>query len=126
MARRFLAAFLAEAGVDDEEVVATAQLCLSELVTNAVVHASTTSELSATLDRVLTVAVRDRGRTGSETRVDRDADPLRVHGRGLLIVEAMADRWGSERDAVGTTVWFALEIDHRGERHAVSDHPQAL
>ncbi len=34
-----------------------------------------------------------------------------MHGRGLLLVEALADRWGSERDAVGTTVWFSLDLD---------------
>ena len=34
---------------------------------------------------------------------------MRVHGRGLQLVEALADRWGSERDAAGTTVWFVIE-----------------
>ena len=115
LARRFLREFLAESEVP-EEVSETAQLCLSELVTNAVTHASTTSELRATLDSgVLTVAVRDRGQArhshGAEARPDEDADPLRVHGRGLQLVEALADRWGSERDAVGTTVWFVLEAE---------------
>ena len=116
LARRFLREFLAESDVP-EEVSETAQLCLSELVTNAVVHANTTSELRATLDSgVLTVAVRDRGqakhsRPSAEARPDADADPLRVYGRGLQLVEALADRWGSDRDAVGTTVWFVLEAD---------------
>lgn len=114
LARRFLREFLVESEVD-EEVSEVAQLCLSELVTNAVVHANTTSELRATLDSgVLTVAVRDRGQkrhSGQvpEARPDEDADPLRVYGRGLQLVDALADRWGSERDAVGSTVWFVLE-----------------
>jgi len=117
LARRFLREFLEAAELSDD-VVETAQLCLSELVTNAVVHASTTCELRATLDAgVLTVVVRDRGqarqREAPEARPDPEAaDPLRVYGRGLQLVEALADRWGSERDAVGTTVWFVLETDN--------------
>jgi anti-sigma regulatory factor (Ser/Thr protein kinase) len=111
LARRFLKEFLEESGITGE-LAATAELCLSELVTNAVVHADTTSELDATLDAgVLTVSVRDRGQAGATARLIPDKDPLRVHGRGLQLVEALADRWGSERDAVGTTVWFALETD---------------
>ena len=26
-------------------------------------------------------------------------------------MEALSDRWGSERDALGTSVWFSLELD---------------
>ena len=36
---------------------------------------------------------------------------MRVSGRGLMLVEALADRWGSEVDASGTTAWFVLELD---------------
>ena len=43
---------------------------------------------------------------------------MRVHGRGLQLVEALSDRWGSERDAAGTTVWFALELDRPDKRPA--------
>lgn len=115
VARRFLREFLARSAVD-EDVSATAELCLSELVTNAVVHAGSRSELRATLDDDrLTVAVSDRGGVpvdAADAAPDEDPDVLRVHGRGLQLVEALADRWGSERDAVGTTVWFALELHH--------------
>ena len=105
------------------DLAETAQLCLSELVTNAIVHAGTRCELRATLDTALTVAVRDRGGPASDAALvaapDADPDPLRVHGRGLQLVDALADRWGSERDAVGTTVWFSLELD--GERRQASE-----
>jgi anti-sigma regulatory factor (Ser/Thr protein kinase) len=109
-ARRFLRELLARAEVPDE-VAATAELCLSELVTNAIVHAGGRVELRASLDSALTVSVRDRGGPAPEAAPDADPDPLRVHGRGLQLVEALADRWGSERDALGTSVWFALELD---------------
>jgi anti-sigma regulatory factor (Ser/Thr protein kinase) len=109
-ARRFLREFLADAEVSDD-LSATAELCLSELVTNAIVHAGGRIELRATLDGVLTVSVRDRGGPAADAAPTVDSDVLRVHGRGLQLVEALADRWGSERDAVGTRVWFSLELD---------------
>jgi anti-sigma regulatory factor (Ser/Thr protein kinase) len=110
LARRFLRDFLGRFDVP-EEVSETAQLCLSELVTNAVLHAGTRSELRATLDADLTVSVRDRGRASPDQPApDGDPDLLRVHGRGLMLVEALSDRWGSERDAAGTTMWFSLKV----------------
>ena len=109
-ARRFLREFLESAEIS-EDVRGVAELCLSELVTNAIVHAGTRSELRATLDSTLTVLVRDHGGPAPDAAPDDDPDPLRVHGRGLQLVEALADRWGSERDARGTSVWFALELE---------------
>ena len=108
--RRFLHDFLERVGVPDD-LAATAELCLSELVTNAIVHAGGRSELRAVLDTALTVSVRDTGGQALDAAPDDDLDPLRVHGRGLQLVEALSDRWGSERDALGTSVWFALELD---------------
>ena len=98
-------------GVDDDPVE-TAELCLSELVTNAVIHAGATSDLTLTLDDgLLTVAVRDHGGAGAASaQVVEDEDPMRVFGRGLVLVEALSDSWGSVRDAVGTTSWFVLDL----------------
>ncbi|MEJ7833368.1 MAG: ATP-binding protein [Nocardioides sp.] len=115
-ARRFLRRELADWQVA-EDPADTALLCLSELVTNAVVHAGAPSELVVTLEgEVLTIVVRDRGGSGLADGADlaqpvADPDPLRVHGRGLMLVDAMVDRWGSERDVSGTTVWFVLELE---------------
>ncbi len=117
IARRFLREFLARAVVS-EDLAATAELCLSELVTNAIVHAGGSFELRATLDPALTVSVRDRGGHAPDAAPDDDTDPLRVHGRGLQLVEALSDRWGSERDALGARVWFSLELDE--ERQSAS------
>jgi anti-sigma regulatory factor (Ser/Thr protein kinase) len=120
-ARHFLRDQLATWKVDPD-VVDGAQLCLSELVTNAIMHAGTTSELMVHLeDGVLTVVVRDVGATArpgvpaTYLPVPEDDDPLRVFGRGLTLVDAIADRWGSEQDAYGTTAWFALELDRAGQ-----------
>ncbi|MEV7430257.1 ATP-binding protein [Nocardioides sp. NPDC092400] len=124
-ARRFLREHLRAWGVDDEPVD-DAQLCLSELVTNAVVHAGTASELRVVLDDgVLTVTVRDLGglgkpAVGGEPHPSEDLDPLRVYGRGLQLVDALSQRWGSERDVTGTTVWFTLELGTYARTDAVA------
>lgn len=108
-ARRFLRRTLDGWGVDPE-ARDTAVLCLSELVTNAVIHADSGCAVRALLDNdVLTVTVRDRG-TSHATSGKPAEDSLRVHGRGLQVVAALATRWGSDPDTVGTTAWFVLEL----------------
>ena len=116
IARGFLRETLTDWDVEDDPI-ATAQLCLSELVTNVVMHAGTTCELTVRLDEeTLTVVVRDLGgetdHPGGHFPVElgEDEDPLQVAGRGLMLVEALADRWASEHDATGTTAWFALDL----------------
>ena len=111
-ARRFLRERLAEWGIDDESVD-TAELCLSELVNNVIMHAHASAELTVHVQEGrLSVVVRDRGGAlpGTPPSPDPDADPMRVSGRGLTMVDALANRWGTERDAVGTTAWFVLDL----------------
>jgi anti-sigma regulatory factor (Ser/Thr protein kinase) len=110
-ARHFLRERLAEWGIDDDSVD-TAQLCLSELVNNVIMHAHASAELTVHVqDGRLSVVVRDRGgaQPGAAPSPDSDDDPLRVSGRGLTLVDALAHRWGTERDGVGTTAWFVIE-----------------
>lgn len=108
-ARHFVLKTLAAWGVD-EDTVDSAILCLSELVTNAMLHADAGCEVRVVLDRgVLTTTVRDGGSTVVVDPRNVTADPLAVHGRGLQLVDAFSTRWGSELDAVGMTVWFVLE-----------------
>jgi hypothetical protein len=33
------------------------------------------------------------------------------HGRGVLLVDALATRWGVDQRAGGKTVWFELDLD---------------
>lgn len=99
---------LGEWGVE-EDTADTAVLCLSELVTNALIHTRGGAEVRTVLEHgVLTTTVRDGGREAALPG-GTATDPLRAQGRGLQIVDACADRWGSRLDSTGTTVWFVLE-----------------
>jgi len=108
-ARRFVHDTLAEWRVD-EDAADTATLCVSELVTNAIIHAAARCEIRLMLHHdTLTISVRDGG-TGSPDPVGPSGDPLASHGRGLQLVEKVTSRWGSELDEVGMTVWCELDL----------------
>ena len=100
------------------EKLESAQLLVSELVTNAVVHGRGRVTLRAELDddRLL-VEVIDDG-DGFE-RIVRQRDFDSVGGRGLAIVDVLASRWGIHE---GTThVWF--ELERPGPRLGVDSKP---
>lgn len=107
-ARRFLRSTLTQWAVE-EDTVDSAELCVSELVTNAVIHTGSAAELSVLLDEdYLTVLVRDGGAVGS-VHLSEPEDPMSVSGRGLGLVDAIATAWAAEHGADGTTVWFEIE-----------------
>jgi anti-sigma regulatory factor (Ser/Thr protein kinase) len=94
----------------DLGTVETAMLCMSELVTNAVVHAVSGCVVHVTRAAgVVTVAVRSSGPPHDPPRSAADTS-LQVHGRGLQLVDGLASRWGSELDGASLTTWFALEV----------------
>lgn len=102
-ARRFVAETLADSATTLTEVVT---LLVSEIVTNAVLHARTEVHVSiARTDEAIRVEVADECVSGpSMHRVTRQA----ATGRGLQLVEQLADRWGSEPRENGKVVWFEL------------------
>jgi len=107
-ARRFVAAALRRWECADD-FVELVLLLTSELVTNAYRHAGTETRVSVRLDDdCARVEVHDVGRGEPELR---PLDTDRVDGRGLQIVDALADRWGYQSNAGGTDVWF--ELVHR-------------
>jgi serine phosphatase RsbU (regulator of sigma subunit)/anti-sigma regulatory factor (Ser/Thr protein kinase) len=109
-ARRFVRSALAEAGLD--ELADDAVLLTSELCENAVLHAGTGFTIDLAADGVeLTLAITDQGSTPMELRrtVPPAAGSRRAtHGRGLVLVDAIAAAWGSRHDSGGHRVWFTL------------------
>lgn len=83
------------------------ELIVSELVTNAVVHAKSDVRvwLRCVNGRRLRVEVSDASHKKIRRRLPMASDPS---GRGLWIVSRMADRWGTDTAAEGKTVWVEL------------------
>ncbi len=86
-------------------------MVVSELVSNAVIHARTVLELSfATGDGGFEVGVSDRDprwpRLVHQSKGVAPSDGnLTGGGRGLALVDALADEWGVARTADGKRVW---------------------
>ncbi|WP_371577263.1 ATP-binding protein [Streptomyces sp. NBC_01314] len=84
----------------------TAELLVSELVTNALVHAKSRLKLTLSASHgVLRCEVSDTD--GRPPRVRR-ATRISESGRGMFLVDALARRWGCHQDGPGKTVWFEL------------------
>jgi anti-sigma regulatory factor (Ser/Thr protein kinase) len=103
-ARALVRQALAAWDCDDLEDVAS--LLTSEVVANAVRYAADQIALRVSLDNeVVRVEVRDSNPVLPESRrVARGA----TSGRGLLVVEALAQRWGANPAGAGKIVWFEL------------------
>jgi anti-sigma regulatory factor (Ser/Thr protein kinase) len=103
-ARRLLTEALLKFGCADLEV--TTSLLISEIVTNAVLHART--PLTVSIEQApdgVRVAVADGSKVIPAVRhYSREA----TTGRGIRLVESMASSWGVEPTADGKTVWFVV------------------
>jgi anti-sigma regulatory factor (Ser/Thr protein kinase) len=109
-ARRLVADHLADFGLNGATGEVTV-LLVSELVTNAMQHGGEPVRLVADVSRGgIRVEVYD-GNHDAFPAV-REVRPDGPGGRGLLLVGAFADRWGSRNAAEGKCVWF--EIDLKG------------
>ncbi|WP_151481131.1 ATP-binding protein [Streptomyces albicerus] len=85
-----------------------AELLTSELVTNALIHTDHDALLTATVGpRGLRVEVRDFVGRRPRLRVPNADDG--THGRGLVLVQSLADAWGVRVHGVGKVVWFELD-----------------
>lgn len=93
---------------DLEQLVGSACVVVTELVTNAVQHADTTMWLRVSRrGRRLLLAVEDGG-PGVPVRLPMPASHDPAPGRGLALVDEVADRWGHLATAHGKVVWAAL------------------
>jgi len=90
-----------------DETVNRAVLLTSELVSNAIIHGTSSGELA--VDRTegrLRLAVTDRSQ---KVPTMMSHGPQDAHGRGLAIVDALADQWGVDLLDSGKIVWATLE-----------------
>ena len=95
---------LPAAGLED------ALIATSEVVTNAVEHGCPPIELRVDrADDHVRVEVRDTSPLPPRRREDAP-DASDVRGRGLVIVERLADRWGIDERIDGKAVWFELDL----------------
>ncbi|WP_199807916.1 ATP-binding protein [Streptomyces sp. NRRL S-350] len=93
------------------ELSDTAELLSSELVTNALLHTAKGAVFDAVLgsDHRLRIEVQD----GTSRLPGRRRDPQAEYatsGRGLLLVEALADSWGVQLRGDGKVTWFELAL----------------
>ncbi|KIF75612.1 phosphatase [Streptomyces sp. 150FB] len=94
----------------DEEQVDSAVLMASEMVTNVLVHTDGDAVLVAEAagergDRRLRVEVADRN---DELPHRRRPGELASSGRGLVLMEMLADAWGVDPQGEGKCIWFEL------------------
>ncbi|MGW0993936.1 ATP-binding protein [Streptomyces sp. NPDC002520] len=84
-----------------------AELLTSELVTNALVHTDDDAVLIAVVSQdALRVEVRDF--VARRPRLCAPDTGDGTHGRGLVLVQSLADAWGVRPHDVGKSVWFEL------------------
>jgi len=87
-------------------------IVVTELVNNVVAHARTPmTVLLARRGELMSVAVRDQSAT--IPRFDGPVAPTAYGGRGLLLINSVADRWGSLALRGGKVVWAILHGDDK-------------
>jgi PAS domain S-box-containing protein len=103
-----------------EDLVDSCTLLVSEMVTNALLHAGTTIDLKAVLgaDGVRVEVGDGSAHLPSRRRYATTAGT----GRGLQMLESMVDDWGVTRHRHGKTVWFELSTADK----AVDAHREAV
>lgn len=117
-------------GTAGEGVLEAALVAISEIVTNALVHAGTPMRLRILLDGGLRVELTDGN---PRLPHPREFATTANTGRGLLLVEEMVTRWGANPVPGGKVVWFEIadevlleEILPPAEEVAVDDAPVVI
>lgn len=104
-ARRFCTSTLRRWGADPD-VVSTCELLVSELATNAVLHARTSFTVALRSVPRLRVEVAD-GDSTPPCAKDHEVDS--GSGRGLQLVDALSAAHGADPAAPGKRVWFEID-----------------
>ncbi|MFI8928226.1 ATP-binding protein [Streptomyces sp. NPDC053474] len=109
-AREFIAETLTQWGCGER--LDDVRLCTSELVTNALLHGTSTDDVILVRvefhDAQLLVEVHDGGDGTPRQHQVRDTSD---NGRGLFLVAAIADDWGvAARGGPGKRVWASFKV----------------
>jgi anti-sigma regulatory factor (Ser/Thr protein kinase) len=107
------------------DVIADAEVVVTELVTNALLHGAPPIILRVRgrRDR-LRIEVIDCGRA-VPLRIQRNADGMT--GRGIAVVESLSNAWGVEPSGGGKLVWAELGRPRRRSARATARHtPEAI
>jgi anti-sigma regulatory factor (Ser/Thr protein kinase) len=121
-ARQVLRGALVRNGAADG-LVDSATLVLSEIITNAFVHAGTGVRVHVwSMPHAVRVEVED-GAPHLPTR--RSYADTAGTGRGLQLLDALVDRWGTTAHGAGKTVWFEIGTFDTDVGSPVPAHPAA-
>ncbi|MFI1928410.1 SpoIIE family protein phosphatase [Streptomyces sp. NPDC020377] len=105
-----------------EDMTDSVELLVSEVVTNAVRYASRPVTLRLLKTGVLRCEVADDVPQLPRHQVFRTLDET---GRGLIVINTLAQRWGATRLATGKVVWFELALPERQRLRKLPDeHPR--
>lgn len=142
-ARRWARSRLAGLGIAaDEPLAETLILLVSELVTNAVVHTGHAAVLRLSLPGATAVppaeaAVPPAAPAAGTVRVEvadgssrapvpRCAGSDATGGRGLALVDCLADRWGWSPEGAGKSIWCELDRCARPGQSAAVEYGSGL
>jgi hypothetical protein len=113
-ARRFVRETLSQGEL--EQYMETAALLISELVTNAVLHARAEPEVViSAVAGVVRIEVHDASPVMPARRYYGTEAGT---GRGIMLVEEMSTGWGAEPRGSGKVVWFELAPGHEAKGSA--------
>ena len=84
------------------------KLLATELVANVVTHVGAPMTLRVQRGpSTMRVEIED---PSTEVPIVRHPNPAEEHGRGVLLIDELADAWGVEPRADGKTVWFEIDV----------------
>ena len=115
-ARRFVSGIISDLPGELQDSVS---VMVSELSTNALVHASSGFDVAVERsDETVLILISDQG---DGIPMVQSPNPSEPHGRGLRIVETLSDDWGiMPSSGTGKTVWFRMSLHRATSRRPMS------